>query len=487
MAVQKASLLKLAIFFFSGLIAAFAAPDRGLIISLGAIFLGYSGIFYLLKVVEKYRFLIAFIWALGVFSVQLGWLATTNYHGIGIVFAYVSVVILFALQFASVFGLFNPSSLVAASLWTLMEWSRLYCFCGFPFSPVGLLLTATPITMQMASVIGIYGLSFVVIYISHQLAHFRLRNVFALACFLTLFGVGHIEFWENKNLVKPFYEVALVQTGLTVEEKEEISLEKQWERVFSFLKETEKKHFDLIVLPEVAFMKESKENISHLEMSKRLSQLYDSEVVIGLIDNDYNAAFHIVPRQEECERYEKRVLVPLAEYLPFKALRPFLLKYGIDSFFTPGKEAKVFYGKMPFSTSICYEEGFSQLIREGRKQGAKILVNLSNDGWFPGSRLHEEHFNLGKIRSVENGAFVLRACNTGITAVVDPFGKVLSFLKERDKEGNLNSGVQTALINCYSYPTIFIKFGNQTIVSFCVLCLLAIFLIKRKSFSRVLT
>ncbi len=487
MAVQKASLLKFAIFFVSGLSAAFGAPDRGVILSLAAIFFGYSGIFYVLKIATKHRFWVAFIWALGVFSVQLGWLSTTNYHGIGIVFAYFFLVLLFAFQFAAVFGFFRESSLLVSSLWTLIEWSRLYYFCGFPFSPVGLLLTAEPITMQIASVVGIYGLSFCVIYISYELAYFRMKTAFGLMLFLILFGVLHIQFWEQRNVGKPFYEVALVQTGLTVEEKEEISLEKQWERVFNFFKESGKSHFDLIVLPEVAFMKDERENISHIEMSKRLSEVYKSEVVVGLIDEDYNAAFHIVFDQEKYERYEKRVLVPLAEYLPFDKLRPFLEKYGITSFFTPGKEAKVFLGKIPFSPSICYEEGFSHLICEGRKQGAKILVNLSNDGWFPYSRLHEEHFNLGKVRSVENGAFVLRSCNTGVSAVIDPFGRVLSCLKERDKEGNLNSGLQTALINCYSYPTIFMKFGNRIIVSFCVLCLLAIFLIKRKSFSRVLT
>ena len=127
------------------------------------------------------------------------------------------------------------------------------------------------------------------------------------------------------------------------------------------------------------------------------------------------------------------------------------------------------------------------MIREGRKQGAELLVNISNDGWFPSSRLHQEHFNLGKVRSIENGAFVLRACNTGVTAVVDPFGRVVSAMKEMDSNGKLNEGVQITAINCYSYPTIFANFGNSIFLSFCCSYLVSIFLIKRKSFSRVLS
>jgi apolipoprotein N-acyltransferase len=485
--VPKASLLRVGLFFVSLVSAAFGAPDRGIKVCLAAIFIGYVGLFYLLKSVRKHRFFLAFLWAIGVYSVQLGWLSTTNYHGIGIVFVYVVIVIFFALQFASVFTLSIQSGLALASLWTLVEWSRLYYFCGFPFSPVGLLLTATPVTMQIASIFGVYALSFFVIYLSFELAYLRIKTSLITGFFLILFGIFHMQFWEKSNKKEPFYKVALVQTGLTVEEKEEISLEEQWNRVFSFLAATQEKQFDLIVLPEVAFMNDKTESISHIELSKKLAKLYNSEIVIGLIEKDFNAAFHISPDRQECMRYEKRVLVPLAEYLPFKGLKNFLEPYGITSFFSPGETAKVFSGKIPIAPSICYEEGFAHLICQGRRAGATILVNLSNDGWFPSSRLHEEHFNLGRVRSIENGAFVLRACNTGITSVIDPFGRVLAMLKERDERGNLNSGVQTALINCYSYPTIFIKFGNTIIVSFCSLCLLAIFLIKRKSSSRVLT
>ena len=479
-----------AIAVVSGAVAAFGQPDRGAVCSILALFFGYSGIFFLLKNVKRRAFWLAFAWALGVFSFQLSWLATTQYHGIGIAFLYAAVATLFAFQFALVFGngitlKFSISrGLFIASLWTLFEWSRLFYFCGFPFSPVGLVLTFDPIPMQIASVLGVYGLSFIVIFTSYLIAFSRLKSVVGCFAVLCLFGLGHMRYFEGLNLKEPFYDVALIQTGLSVEEKEDIPIEKQWERIFTFLEETPNDHFDLIVLPEVVLTYGEKNR--HLKIAKKLADKYKSEVVIGLIDDVYNAAFYIAPDSEIYERYEKRVLVPIGEYLPASFLKPFLVKYGITEFFNPGKNAKVFLGKIPISPSICYEEGFCNLIREGRKQGAELLVNLTNDGWFPSSRLHAEHFNLGRVRSIENGAFVLRACNTGITGVVDSFGRIVKIMKERDSQGKLNAGAQITKINGYSYPTIFSKFGNTIIISFCLSYVGLIFLIKRNYFSRVL-
>ena len=490
---QKVSLpINAFIFMGSACLVAFGQPDRSFVLSFLGVVLGFSGIFFLLK---NQGFKVALLWAALVFSFHLSWLATTRYHGVSILFAYVLVVLLFSLQFAALFGFgikkeFSYSrGLLLAALWTLIEWSRLYYFCGFPFAPVGVLLTFHPIVMQLAAVCGIYGLSFILIFFSYLVAFAKWKSALCIVLVLCTFGVAHIAYWERYNDKEPYFDIALVQTGLSVEEKDQIPVNDQWERVTAFLEQSGRTHFDLIVLPEVAFT--IGEKAFHLEMAKKIANFYRSEVVIGLIDENlegaFNAAFHLSPDSDVFERYEKRVLVPLAEYLPLDALKSFLMSYGITSFFQPGKGAKVFSGKIPFSVSICYEEGFAHLTQEARKLGAKLLVNLTNDGWFPNSRLPEEHFNLGRVRAVENGVYVLRACNTGITAVVDPFGRVISRMKECDLFGNLNHGVQIASINCYSYSTLFSQFGNKVILLFCTAIVGFYFLIKRKSFSRVLS
>ena len=490
MAPQKLNLpINIGLFIISGVAAAFGQPDRGLLVCLLGFAFGYSGIFYLLRKLERGRVLVAFLFPFGVFGFQLNWLATIHYHGIGIVFVYALAVAIFAGQFAVLFGLGIGSffswrrGLFLASMWTLIEWSRLYYFCGFPFSTVGLLLTSDPLSMQMASVLGVYALSFWVIFTSYLMAFEKLKNWGA--CFVLPFVLGwaHMHYWEGKRDTGLSFDVALIQTGVMPGQKwgfegKQLSLAFQWERIFTFLEETKKKSFDWIVLPEVAMTGDVRAN---LDMAEKLARSYQSDVIIGLVDGLFNAAFHINPIDSIISRYEKRVLVPGAEYLPFSGLKNFFARYGITSFFTPGTEAKVFMGKIPFAVSICYEEGFAHLIREGRELGAKLFLNISNDGWFPKSRLPEEHFNLGRVRAVENGVFVLRACNTGVTGAIDPFGRVLCAMKE--KEG---SGVQVVTIDGYSYPTIFSKWGHVPILSFCCLWVFVNCLIKRKRLSRLI-
>ena len=119
------------------------------------------------------------------------------------------------------------------------------------------------------------------------------------------------------------------------------------------------------------------------------------------------------------------------------------------------------------------------MIREGRKKGALLFVNISNDGWFPQSRLALEHFNLSRVRAVENGVFVLRSCNTGITAIVDPFGKIVASLRERDTKNQLLSEVQVAKLSCFSRATGFAKYGNSPLIFFCFLYVILNLLINK--------
>ena len=106
---------------------------------------------------------------------------------------------------------------------------------------------------------------------------------------------------------------------------------------------------------------------------------------------------------------------------------------------------------------------------------AKLLVNISNDGWFPHSRLAVEHANLGRVRAVENGVCVVRACNTGVTEMIDPFGNILGVI-DSDK------GCLQMKLTCYSYPTIYTKCGPWLMGFLCASCLL-----KRKSYSTLIT
>ena len=128
-------------------------------------------------------------------------------------------------------------------------------------------------------------------------------------------------------------------------------------------------------------------------------------------------------------RYEKRILLPIAEYIPFNWVKKFALKYGIADSFTPGLEAKVFQmGRVKTGVSICYEETFGNLMRANRAKGADLLINLTNDAWYPDSRLPSVHYLHGRLRAVELGIPLLRSCNTGVTCGIDALGRTIGML-----------------------------------------------------------
>lgn len=521
----------MALYLISLLITAFGQPDRNPIFSLLSIIIGYAGVFRVLIEIEegRRRVLAGFIWALGVQLFQLSWVATTHYHGMGIIAVYFFLCILIASQFAFLSWFIQKNSpplrtsFAIASIWTCMEYSRIFLFCGFPFNPAGLSLSFSEYPLQIASILGIYGLTFYYIFTSSVACYAlfqKKKKLLAIWAFLLafpfLFGVIRLEFHRKDFFASPPVVVGLVQTGLSEEERWScfgdlscpISQFEQWERIFNHLKEGGREVFDLIVLPEVALTGDAFEIIAAYEdvqekfnigediappfaepfatlhqsgkwyvsnawIAQSLANKYKADLIAGLVtfvkdrNQSHNSAFHFEPFKQNLNRYDKQILVPLTEYLPFNAMRALAAKFGVTSFFLHGNESKVLPGRIPLFTSICFEEGFSHIVRKGRANGAKMLINITNDGWFPQSRLPIEHFNLGRIRAVENGAPLLRACNTGITAAIDAFGRISAALPERDKQG-LNIGtVLTGRVQYYYTNTIYTKCGDALILAIC--------------------
>lgn len=472
------------------------------------------------------RFWGACLWYAAVQAVQLSWMTSIDYQGIYILFVYAGLAFLLGLQFGF-FSLFIKKDnsflaiLALSSLWTLLEWSRFFFLCGFSWNPSGLALSCYQSSMQMASISGVLGLSFWVMFVNLGVLQLfnlpKLGNALswaAVAFFPYLFGICHLTYHEqaqkkhDKSLT-----VLLVQTGLMPSQKvplqgkmnDFISPFEQWKRILEWIKQHE--NADLIVLPEGAvpclsgttvysletttkifknlfgesiensfpksgnyFFNENRSHVSNCFWAQTLSNHLKTEIIIGLDHIElgkqecYNSALHFRPKNEKFNHYYKRVLLPLAEYLPYKWLYPFVKAYGITEFFTKGKESRVFQGVAPFSASICYEETFPDLIRQGRLNGGQVLVNITNDAWYPHSKLAKQHFYHARLRTVENGAPLLRACNTGITAALDSLGGVIGYLPELDQNGEPFAGVLKIKLKTYQYPTLYTFWGNWFII-----------------------
>ena len=123
---------------------------------------------------------------------------------------------------------------------------------------------------------------------------------------------------------------------------------------------------------------------------------------------------------------------------------------------------------------ICYEETFSEAMRRTLAVESDLLVNLTNDNYYPHSLLPEQHFTHARLRAVENGRPLLRSCNTGVTAVIDSLGRVVA--RFGCKEEEFKRGVLDCTFSAYKYRTLYSLWGDAAIIgiSFGCLCFFSI-------------
>jgi apolipoprotein N-acyltransferase len=347
------------------------------------------------------------------------------------------------------------------------------------------------------------------------------------------FGWGHLYMHEHSlSQHSKTLSVVLVQSALPIEENMKFQsadearhfVLSEWRYVLTTLQKQVGQKIDLIVLPEylvpygtyhhvfpveeiqdlfqeifgnvlAAFPPQDTPymNLFQTDQGKRwlvsnaflvqtLANYFKAHVVVGLEDSiyvnqrkaeSYSSAFHFIPGSNQLPtRYEKRVLVPMGEYIPFAWCRQLAAQYGITGSFTCGKCAKVFNGPVPFGASICYEEIYGNLMRENRLQGAELLVNLTNDGWYPQSRLPKQHFDHARLRTVENGIPLVRACNTGITGAIDSLGRIVGILGEDHMQFQTVADSIRLDVPLYHYQTIYAQHGDKPVLVVSCLSLL---------------
>ena len=142
--------------------------------------------------------------------------------------------------------------------------------------------------------------------------------------------------------------------------------------------------------------------------------------------HDYNSSLIVGADGARIGRYDKIHLVPFGEYIPFKDFLFFARKLtGRVAEFTRGDERKVFHlGGHRYGVFICYEAVFADEVRQFARLGAEVLVNISDDGWYGDTSAPWQHLNMARMRAIENRRWLLRDTNNGITAAVDPYGRV---------------------------------------------------------------
>jgi len=176
----------------------------------------------------------------------------------------------------------------------------------------------------------------------------------------------------------------------------------------------------------------------------------------------FNSAALVSPTGDWTARYDKVHLVPFGEYLPFPQLFSFAggLTKEVGEFQSGASRAPLDAGSTRLGVFICYESVFPGEVREFANQGAQVLVNLSNDGWYGDSGAYAQHLNQTRMRAIENERWILSATNTGVTASIDPYGRTVARLPRKER---------SALIAPYaltSVTTFYTRHGDW----FCWLC-----------------
>lgn len=423
--------------------------------------------------------------------------------------------------------------LMVTALFTLGEVARIYVLMGFPWNPMGLALSSNIYSLQFASVFGVYGLSFLVYLTNLLFftAYFKKKAkiewifAFILAFFPYIYGYADLYFQKTAPLT-PSLNVLLVQSGITLKDKTQSHLSSpidQWDRILTLIQPYKEKNIDLIILPEGAvsypshaavfslesvqvliekhFGKEGLEHlpplqepvarkiyknnvfqsfwgVSHAYVAHTICSLFQSDMLVGLEALEkkssgkmeaFQSLFLFQPKTFAFQRYDKQVLVPLGEVLPFEWCESLANYFGVTAFFTPGSRMQLLSSKTLIGPSICYEEIYGNRVVEAKQLGAKLLVNVTNDGWFPGNRLSKQHLAHARLRTVENGLPLLRACTTGITAAIDSKGKTINQIAPMDPPAPSALNVR---LNLEERETLYQKWGHWLLVSICIIFIL---------------
>jgi len=338
--------------------------------------------------------------------------------------------------------------LVAAGLWAALEFLRTHLFSGFPWALLGYTQYRQPAIRLLAAAVGVYGISALLVLVNGTLAGLltlameprgeagRWRGALlpvGVACLALVgtFGYARV-LWRDPTGGAPIH-VGLLQANIDQSLKWDRGYQTATLDIYERLaRRVAAERPALIVWPETAlpfFLRRETELAPRVQ---RLLAETGTPMLIGSPDvgNDgrlYNTAFLLGADSRIHGRYDKRHLVPFGEYVPLQRIFFFLdkLVVGIGDF-GRGRTATVFsLDGARFSVMICYEVIFPGEVREFVRTGAQFLVNITNDAWFGRSGAPSQHLAMAAMRAVENGTYLVRAANTGVTAVIAPTGAIL--------------------------------------------------------------
>jgi apolipoprotein N-acyltransferase len=359
----------------------------------------------------------------------------------------------------------------APFLWVAVELARTR-ITAFPWELLGYSQAANFALTRIATLVGVYGLSFEIVLVNSVFAAAFLGPK-ARRKWLLVAACAAAAVLQAGQLLAPA-PAAADHTALLVQPNIPIQEGAMWTR--EYFQDTlrdltalslqspgemkDSRRFDLIVWPESPSPFYTNDPLFRDAVSA-LARQSGTWVVTGSIGitpathavtagvnstQIFNSAALVSPEGAWVGRYDKVHLVPFGEFLPFPQLFAFAggLTKEVGEFQRGTSHAPLDAGGERFGTFICYESIFPDEVRQGPLQGAQVLLNISNDGWYGDSGAWAQHLQQTEMRAIENERWLLSGTNTGMTASINPYGKV---------EASIPRKVRSALVAPYALRT----------------------------------
>ncbi len=382
--------------------------------------------------------------------VLAGWVGLSLLQAVSGALILVGAVALGRSRICRRFGIVLPFAV--GGMWVIFEYAQTFFWWGVPWARLAIGQTASPIMFGSVSFFGSYFITFLIVSANFLVAYaiYNLKStarryaaaLCALLCLGSNLALGGLSMARNNNQndVKSI-GAAVVQGNIASSMKWNLSLYDVIDIYADYTRQAAAEGAELVIWPETAVTSYLGVNENVTEILTSLAVECDVDIVVGMFsadgqDREYNSlAMFRSDGTVAPEIYSKRHLVPFGEYMPMRkiisTLIPPLAEIAmLEEDLTPGADSGIMYHNgIPLGSLICFDSIYEELTRESVGDGAKIILLSTNDSWFFDSAAVYMHFGQAKLRAAEVGRPILRAANTGISAIITPNGEVTEYLE----------------------------------------------------------
>lgn len=365
--------------------------------------------------------------------------------------------------------------------WALADWTRSWIFTGFPWLTIGYSQVPYSALVGYMPIIGVYGVSMLTVFIASLIAYWLVkkptaiiwkRNTIALLVLIWVAGsLLKLVEWTTPT-TKPI-SVALLQGNIPQEIKWSPEVAEQ--TLSLYLRMAEASKAKLIIMPETAMPVLSSQIPQELFTRLQTHTVQNQgAILVGAVEHENDNYFNSVLSIDgsKTEVYRKSHLVPFGEFIPLKVAFGWIYRDLLNMPLSDLSRGSIHQQPMNIAgekvaLNICYEDVFGEeIIRQ--LPAATLLVNASNDAWYGQSNAANQHMQFSQARALETGRTVLRATNTGATAIIDPHGNILAHAPHFTQT-TLNGTAQG-----YNGSTPYVRWGNWLFLVICFIGLTAI-------------